>query len=599
MKDTKYTWDLTDLYNSDDDPKMEKDLQKAVKKNYEFINKWKERKDYLEDPSVLKEALDEYNELDEKYGTSGALGYYLFLRYNQDQEDKNIIKKKKLIERKIVELMNDLEFFELNIAKIPKEKQKTFLSSKNLKPYKHFIERLFKFSKHTLSEKEEKILNLTSAPSSSNWVDMTSQFLSKEIITVLDENGKTIKIPFSMNKKFFQSKKKKVREVAAKEEFRILEKWSDVAEHEMNSILEMERVLSEIKKYSRADGSRHLSDDISSKTVDTMLNSVENHFSLPQKFYKFKAKLLGKEKLSYFDRYLPYGNIDKKYSYEESIDIVTKVLNELDPKFKDIVTDMYENGRYDVFPAKGKRDGAFCMYILKFLPIYVLLNHKDNLDSVLTIAHETGHAINGYMMFEKQLALNCHTPLSIAEVSSTFFEDFVSENILKNANDETKLSMLVNKLDSDIATIHRQVACYKFEQELHEEFRAEGFLSKEKISEMFKKHMVSYMGKYVSQDKGSEYFWVKWSHIRNYFYVYSYANGLLISKALQRMVREDPKNIEKVKKMLSTGTSQSPEEMFKEIGIDISKKEFWEKGLQEIEDTYEEAYNLAKKLGKI
>ncbi len=599
MKNKKYSWNLEDLYKSDDDPKMEKDLEKAVEKNYEFIDKWKNRSDYLENPKVLREALDEDNLLSENYGLSMGVGYYLGLRNSQDETNKEIIKRVKKLNQTTLKTLNDQEFFYLNISKIPKSKQTTFLNSKSLLPYKHLLEKLFKVSKHLLSEKEEKILNLTSSTSYGNWVSMTSQFLSKEMLNVLNEDGDIIEIPLAMVKKYLQSKKQKVRDIASKENLRALEKWSDVAEHEMNSILENKRVFDEIKGYSRPDENKHVNGDISTKVVDTMLSSVVEDFELPKKYYKLKAQLVGKEKLSYFERYLPYGEIQEKYSYEKAIEIVKKVLNNLDPKFGEIIEDLYEKGRYDVFPARGKHNGAYCTHNSKKLPIYILLNHKDNLDSVSTIAHETGHAINNYMMFEKQLSLNCDTPLSIAEVSSTFFEDFVSESILSNADDETRLSMLINKLDSDIGAIYRQVACYKFEQELHKKFRAEGFLSKEKVSEMFKKYMVSYMGKYVSQDKGSEYFWVTWSHIRRFFYVYSYANGLLISKALQRMVREDPKNIEKVKRMLSTGASQSPEEMFKEIGIDISKKEFWDKGLQEVEDTYNEAYSLAKKLGKI
>ena len=107
------------------------------------------------------------------------------------------------------------------------------------------------------------------------------------------------------------------------------------------------------------------------------------------------------------------------------------------------------------------------------------------------------------------------------------------------------------------------------------------------------------MGKFVEQSKGSENWWVHWWHIREYFYVYSYASGLLISKALQRMVRSDKSNIEKVKQFLSMGLSKSPKEIFAGIGIDITKKEFWKEGLKEVEDLLNETEKLAKKLGKI
>ena len=107
------------------------------------------------------------------------------------------------------------------------------------------------------------------------------------------------------------------------------------------------------------------------------------------------------------------------------------------------------------------------------------------------------------------------------------------------------------------------------------------------------------MGEFVEQSKGSENWWVYWSHIRRFFYVYSYASGLIISKALQRNVKKNPDYIDKVQEFLSTGISKSPREIFLDIGLDISKKKFWEEGLKEIEDLLIETENLARKLGKI
>ena len=107
------------------------------------------------------------------------------------------------------------------------------------------------------------------------------------------------------------------------------------------------------------------------------------------------------------------------------------------------------------------------------------------------------------------------------------------------------------------------------------------------------------MGDSIIQSKGSENYWIHWMHIRMFFYVYSYSSGLLISKAMQKMVKQDPKNIEKVKEFLGAGTSDSPKNIFKKLGIDITKKEFWEQGIQEVKDLLQETQTLAKKLGKI
>ena len=283
---------------------------------------------------------------------------------------------------------------------------------------------------------------------------------------------------------------------------------------------------------------------------------------------------------------------------EESVNLVLKVFRNLDPDFESILKRFVENGKIDVYPQKGKCGGAFCVHFLKTQPVYVLLNHTNKLYDVTTLAHEMGHAINNELM-RKQNALNFGTTLSTAEVASTFMEDFVLDEVSNSLDNKTKLSLLVEKLDSDVSTIMRQVACYTFEQELHETFRKEGYLSKEKIGKLFQKHMSSYMGDYVEQSPGSENWWIYWSHIRRYFYNYSYASGLLISKSLQKMVKENPKNIDKIKKFLSSGTSKSPKDIFDECGLDITKKEFWENGLNDLKRLLKETSDLARNIGEI
>jgi oligoendopeptidase F len=234
-----------------------------------------------------------------------------------------------------------------------------------------------------------------------------------------------------------------------------------------------------------------------------------------------------------------------------------------------------------VYAKQGKSGGAFCITIAKNLPTYILLNFNEKLNDVLTIAHESGHAIHSEFSKE-QNSLNSGYPTSLAEVASTFFEDFVLEEILKGANKELKFAILAEKINSDISSIFRQVAFYNFEKELHTKFKEKGYLSKEYISDLFCKHMKSYLGEYVDEDESMRNGWIYVNHFRRFFYVYSYASGLLISKALQNMVKEDRKNIKLVKEFLSSGSTKSPKELFLGMDIDITKKEIWETGLKNI-----------------
>ena len=395
------------------------------------------------------------------------------------------------------------------------------------------------------------------------------------------------------------SKKKTVRNTAAAAFNDILRKHADVAEAEINSVLQNKKIDDELRGTPRPDALRHLADDIESEVVDALIDSVSRRFDIPARYYELKARLLKVKKLQYHERNVEYGEMAKRYPYPKSVDLVHTVMGKLDPQFADIFAGFVKNGQIDAYPKKGKDSGAFCIHHLMTQPTYILLNHTGKLHDVLTIAHELGHGINNELIREKQHALDFGTPTSTAEVASTFMEDFVLEEILRSADDELRLAIMMQKLNDDVSSIFRQVACYRFEQELHQEFRKKGYLSKEEIGAMFQKHMAAYMGAAVEQSTGSENWWVYWSHIRYFFYVYSYASGLLISKSLQNSVKQDPAFIIKVKEFLSAGLSDSPKNIFGRLGIDITDGSFWNRGLDEIERLLNETTRLAEELGKI
>jgi oligoendopeptidase F len=595
----RYEWNLKPLFDSDEDPRIGRQRKVVEQKSQAFIKKWKNRSDYLRNPAVLRKALDEYEAWRRRYGTEGDEGYYFWLRTSQNQNDPVLKAKFNLIEEFSKKIQNDIQFFSLRIAKIPQGLQIRFIRHPGLTKYRHYLERLFAESEYLLSEPEERIMNLKSPSSYANWVRMTSSFLAKEERPVLAETGKRAIKPFSEIASLMNSRQKRVRDSAAKAFNEILKQHVDVAEAEMNSVLANKKVDDELRGFSRPDLARHISDDIDTEIVDTLIKTVSGRFDISASFYRLKARLLKVKTLRYHERNIEYGTISSRYPYEKALKLITKVVTNLDQTFGHILEGFIRNGQFDVCPRKGKAGGAFCAHNLISQPTYILLNHTNRLNDVLTLAHELGHGINNELIRGKQHALHFGTPISTAEVASTFMEDFVLQEIMRKADDEMRLSIMMMRLNDEISTIFRQVACYRFEQELHEQFRKKGYLSKEEIGRLFQKHMKSYMGASVKQSPGSENWWVYWGHIRSFFYVYSYASGLLISKSLQNSVKEDPRFIGKVKEFLSAGLSDSPNNIFRGVGIDITDRRFWEKGLDEVETLLNETERLARKLRKV
>ncbi len=561
-----------------------------------FVKKWKGINFEEAEPKEIKSALDEFEKILREHGTSGNKGYLIYLKIYQNQNDPEIKKEFNKIEEFSNRMSNKLEFFKLNLSKISREKQKEFLESDLLSDYKHFLEKVFKRGEYYLTDLEENILTLKSPVAYENWVKMLSGFLSEEDGEIIIDNKKSKK-NFSEILELMSHKNKNTRDSAAQEFNKILEKHAKLAEIEINSVLQDKKINNDLRGFERADKSRHLEDDIETEMVDELIYAVKKRAEISKKYYELKAKLLGVKKLGYHERNVPYGKIELGKNYEQAVKFILDIFKEIDKEFYDIALRILEEGRIDAFPKKSKASGAYCFHSLVSQPTYVLLNHQENLRSLTTLAHELGHAVNNELM-KKQNALNFGSPKSTAEVASTFFEDFVLERIIQDSDEETKLAILMQKLNQDVASINRQISCYTFEQELHKEFRKQGYLSKEQIGEIFSKHMQDYMGDFVEHPEESKNWWIYWSHIRTYFYVYSYASGLLISKALQNKFKQDKNFILKIKEILSAGTSKSPREIFEKVGLRLDSG-LWNDGLEKMEKTLKQAEELAKRLGKI
>jgi oligoendopeptidase F len=580
--DIKLHWDLTKLFT--DTEEYIKEYQEEIVSSIEsFISKWEQRTDYLENPEVLKEALDEYESLLSKHGFFRREGFYLGLSEDLDQENTDIKARSNKLHAKVIELYNRTQFFVIRIAKIPETDQSKFLESSLLSSYKHWLENQFYGARHTLSEPEEKIVNIMSKTSGSNWAQMVSDLVSKETGLVVDSKGNKGNLSFAEVMSKIDSKDKVERDSAAKALHKINKKHSEVATYELNSLLEDKFNDDKLRGFKRPDESRHLSDDIESEVVDALVESVSSKFNLSQEYYRVKAKYLGVKKLEYHERNVPVGEVNHTYSLEQGVGLVESSLEKLDGEFADIFREFVENSHIDFLPKKGKQNGAYCAGVDNTSPVYILMNYTDKLQDVLTLAHETGHGIHDVLAREQNM-LNYGTSLATAEVASTFMEDFVLAEVEKDLSKDDAKMLQMARLNDDVSTIFRQVACYNFEKELHMSFREKGFLSTKEIGEIFMKHMQSYMGDAVNYNKGSENWWVYWSHIRRFFYVYSYASGLLISKSLQNIVRSNPKDISKVKDFMRAGESASPLSIFKKAGLDISKATFWNEGLAEIEN---------------
>lgn len=579
----KLSWQVEQLYTSTKDPAIERDQKKSDLAVSAFARKYRKNKKHLKSAPALAKALLEYEKL--LLLPSVRASYYVFFRKDLNIEDKEAEALGAKLEERSTKRGNQILFFTLEIGKIPKVTQKKFLASPVLKPYRYWLGQLFENAKYDLSEAEEKILSLKSDVSHGRWIQATDNILNKKMV---EFEGETLPLPKAQAMiQILPTERRRALHAKINEVYADV---ADIAESELNAIYTDKKIEDDLRgmKTPYEATIRGYQNDVPS--VLALVEAVSKSAKISNRFYALKAKLLKQKKLTYADRAASVGELKTVFTFDKACEVTREVFGELNPLYAEIFDRLLNNGQVDVYPKKGKTGGAYCASTVS-VPTHVLLNHIDNFESTKTLAHEMGHAIHAERSRTQRPFYQGH-PISTAETASTFFEYAVMKRVIDSLPKEDRIIALHNAIQDDIATVFRQIACFTFERSLHEEIRKEGYVPKERIAELMNASMAHYLGPVFELTPKDGNFFVTWSHIRRFFYVYSYAYGQLISKAMHRKLEKDPAYIEKVDEFLASGESRSPYDIFKSCGLDTKKPAIFLEGLKSIEKDVKELEKL-------
>lgn len=582
----KDEWDLKGLYyKSEKDPQIEKDIRTTERAYSAFAKKYR-GKDFTSSSTKLLQALEDCEKLSEM-PESNKPAYYFSFRTVLNAGDVVAQKRLPLIENRLTKASNEVLFFGLEIGKIPKDLQKKYLKDESLKKYWYDLEQTFKNAKHLLTEPEEKILNLKSDVSRGMWINGTDKILSKRSVVY---KGETIPLNAAIDRiNTVTSKERPKLWKLCTDQFKDL---AEVAENEINAVVTNKKINDELRGYKTPYEATIAAYENDEKSVLALAEAISTKgFALSRKYYTLKAKYAGKKTIPYANRSDDVGK-PVVLPYEEAVKICRDTFYGMDHMYGSIFDTMLENGQIDVYPKEGKSGGAFCAGGTN-IPTFIMLNQVDSTRSFTTLAHEMGHAIHTERS-KTQPAIYDRYSTTTAETASTLFEGISQQKLIGALPESQKLNMLNQRISEAVATICRQIAFFNFEKELHETIRAEGAMTWQEMAKLFQKHVKAYMGPAVevTEDDGLSFVYV--GHFRNFFYVYSYAYGELMSNIMTQKYEENPNFIEKIDKFLTAGGSDTVENIFKSIGINANKTETFLESLKTLESDIKEFEKLIK-----
>lgn len=456
----------------------------------------------------------------------------------------------------------------------------------NIDPvYREFLQHKRLMGKYTLSEKEEKLINIFDVTGPGALVKiydrMTNDF---EFVTVIKKNDRIQKKKYDNKEKLMslvRSEKSEEREAAYKALFTVYKKYSGIlGEIYTNLIIQWHDENIKVRGFDSPISVRNMSNDIGDEIINTLLHTCKQNTLIFQKYFKLKAKMLGMKKLTRYHLYAPLviNTKVKKYTYEQAVNLVLNVLESFDPRFREYAALLFTNNHVDSEIRKGKMGGAFCSTITPKITPYVLLNFDGRSRDVSTMAHEFGHAIHSICSKNLPITVS-HAPLPLAETASVFAEMLLNEKLVAKAEYSEKSILLAEQIDDMYATIMRQSFFTIFEIEAHNSVTKNNSTIDE-LSNIYHQNLTKQFGS--SMDISEEFQW-EWLYIPHFyhtpFYCYAYSFGNLLVLSLFNLYKKEGKSfIPKYLKILSAGGSKKPENLLNEIGINISNRSFWQQG---------------------
>ncbi|WP_433743279.1 M3 family oligoendopeptidase [Falsibacillus pallidus] len=442
-----------------------------------------------------------------------------------------------------------------------------------------------------LPREQEALINALNVDGYHGWGEMYDAIVSKIKVQLGEDE---LSVGQAANK--FSHKDREVR----KEVFNNWEKaWGNQADLLSNTLNHLagfrlsvykqrgwDEVLQEPLQYNR----------MKKETLDAMWSVIADRKEPFVRYLKRKADLIGVDKLSWYDLDAPVGETDSALSYQEGAEFITEQFQKFGKELAQFTKTAFEESWIEAEDRPGKRPGGFCTFFPESKQSRIFMTYSGTPSNVSTLAHELGHAFHSFALKEVH-PLNRNYAMNVAETASTFAEMIVADAAVKNAkSEEERLALLEDKVQRSVALLMNIHARYLFETRFYEE-RKNGPVSKDRLNELMETAQKEAYG-----DGLEEYHPLFWASKLHFFitgvpfYNFPYTFGFLFSLGIYAKALEEGEGYEeKYMALLKDTGSMTVEDLaMKHLNVDLTKKDFWEKGVQLCIDDVEEFLSLTK-----
>ncbi len=558
----KYDWAIEDIYPSTKDWEQEFSTIKEKIDFSEFKGKLNNKKDFL---ACMKKQ-EEVGRIIEK------LYVYAMMLSDGDTANAEYGAMLNRVSSISSEMGAMLAFFVPELTAMDESVIKGYIADPELKEYDYFLQGILKEKPHVLDECSEQVMALVS--------ESLSSF--KEIFTKIDnadlplksvKDGKEI-IPLSHGaySVIMHGKNRGLRKRTFKSYYNSYVSLINTISSTYYGSVKSDVFRAKVRKYSSAINMALSSEDVSEKVYYNLINSVQNALPLLHDYINEKKKSLKLKRMHTYDLYVPVvEDAELELSYEDAYELVINGLSVLGDEYVKLLKKARDDRWISVYETKGKRSGAYSVCVYDTHP-FVLLNYQKTTHDVFTIAHEMGHSIHSYYSNLNQPYAKADYKIFVAEVASTVNEVLLLKYLLKTSTDKKLKKYLLSYLMEMIrTTLFRQTQFAEFEEFSHREVEEGRPITKTSMSEKYLSLNKKYYGENLISDEEIKYEWARIPHFYRAFYVYKYATGIISALSIaDRILTEGEPAVKDYFKFLSSGNSDSPVNLLKIAGVDLT-----------------------------
>jgi len=579
-------WNLTDLFSGFDSP----DLQAAFDKVEEQVTSFEGVRGKLNHNLAPHQFLEIVKASEETSRVISRLYGFAGLSFAADTQDQAAQTLQSRVDQFAAEIQNRTLFFTLWWKELDDINAARLMNGSG--DYRYYLEAMRLYKPHTLSEAEEKIVNLKNVTGVNAFRTLYDSITNRYVFK-LEVDGHVMELTRGELAPFIRGADADLRARAYQELYRV---YTDdgliLGQMYQTLVRDWHTENVSLRKFTSPISARNLNNDIPDEAVNVLLEVARRNAGIFQRYFKLKARYIGVKRLRRYDIYAPVSKSQKKFEFSAAAQMVFESFEAFEPRLAEMARRVFDQNHLDSEIRKGKDSGAFCASIMPGMTPYVLLNYQGRAADVATMAHELGHAIHS-MLADHHSLFTFQACLPLAETASTFGEMMLTDMLLAAESDESvRRDLLFKQVDDAYGTIMRQAYFALFEKQAHAMVMKSA--SVDEICAAYFENLKEQFGD--SLDLSDEFKW-EWTSIPHIyavpFYVYAYAFGQLLVLSLYQQFKTEGESFKpRYLKILTAGGSEAPTKVLSEAGIDIRSAKFWQGGFDVVDRMVDELEKL-------